>query len=91
MGSSLHLWGGARLRRNSIIDFPIISLKLSSDSILNCTFLFNPFGPIMNKYCACALTKLIPRGSRFTGSVCVRECNQHENARDVSRKIPSDF
>jgi len=51
----------------------------------------NPFGPIINKYCACALTKLIPRGSRFTGSVCVRECNQHENARDVSRKIPSDF
>lgn len=38
MGSSLHLWGRARLRSNAIIDFPIISLKLSPDSILNWTF-----------------------------------------------------
>lgn len=51
----------------------------------------NPFGPIIQKHYACALTKLIPRGSRFTRSACVRECNQHKDARDVSRKFSSDF
>ena len=53
--------------------------------------LLNPFGPIIQKFHACALTKLIPRGSRFNGSVCVRGCSLLEDARDVSRKLSSDW
>lgn len=52
---------------------------------------FNPLGPIIQKHYACALTKLIPRGSRFKGSACVRECNQLEDARGVSGKFSNDF
>ena len=51
----------------------------------------NPLGPIIQKHYACALTKLIPRGSRFKGSACVRECNQLEDARGVSGKFSNDF
>ena len=42
----------------------------------------------IQKYHTCALTKLIPRGGRFSRSMCVRGCSQHEDARDVSIKLP---